>query len=230
MLVIPAILELHLKAIESKTKQLDGLAQWVQVDICDGLFVPSKTYASSARATSIENITHLLHTHKVRVSLDMMVDFDCPRRMTRWSKVLAQSGVDQVIFHLGSTYRWDELFNRMYAYSPEGLGFECGLAIRIGTPRAEIRKVLASRGEIGFIQIMGIEQIGVSGAKMSDKLFPYISKITRSFPNYPIQIDGGVKEEHLEKLASLGVERVGMNSGFFKHEHKKALVQKAQGL
>ena len=43
--VIPAILEKNFDEIERKIKLRDGLTEWVQIDIADGILVPNTTFS-----------------------------------------------------------------------------------------------------------------------------------------------------------------------------------------
>lgn len=225
MTIVPAILETRLETIMRKIDQVASRASLTQIDICDGEFVPSRTYGSSARPDSVANMVVYAHKKKMQVELDMMVNLDRPRKMTRWVEILGIVKPERVVLHLGSTYRWDELFQRMSTYNKkEQLPFECGLAIKIGHTRQEIRKVLSEHSQFSYIQIMGIKKVGYSGQKLSPDIYTYIKKIHRAFPDYPIQIDGGVKEQHIEKLYTAGADRLGMNSGLFKSKNFEGIL------
>jgi len=52
--VVPAILEQNLSDIVSKLKQVSGLVDLVQIDICDGDFVPSVTYGHKGDKRSVK--------------------------------------------------------------------------------------------------------------------------------------------------------------------------------
>jgi ribulose-phosphate 3-epimerase len=214
---LPAILEKRLAAIASKMRKVSNLVDIVQVDITDGQFVPSRTYARSGKVSAIKQIITHAKQNKLALELDLMVDLDQPKAMTRWSDALVQNKPDRVVFHLGSTYRWDELFERLHTKSKQSqLPFSCGLAVRLSHTRSEIRKVLESHSEFEYIQIMGIEKVGYSGQTLSPKVYDRIRKIRRAFGDMPIQIDGGVKERQAQRLLEAGADRLGMNSGLFK--------------
>lgn len=209
-----------------KMKRVQGMVRIVQVDICDGDFVPSTTYASSGRLESVRALVEEAQDKNLELELDMMVDLDQTGVMTRWSQTLAQARPKRVVFHLGSTYRWDELFSRIRSHSKQGkVPFACGLAIRLDHTRREVRKALENYGEFSYIQIMGIEKVGYSGQKLSPKVYDRIRRFRRAFPDMDIQIDGGVKGEHAEKLIAAGANRLGMNSGLFAHKDIKQFLQ-----
>lgn len=231
MRVIPAILEQRKDAIVGKMRRVSGLVGMVQVDICDGEFVPSRTYASTGRVESVAAVIAEGRRHALEVELDMMVDLDQSGVMTRWCQVLTETKPARVVFHLGSTYRWDELFRRIRGHTKKNrLPFECGLAIRIDHTRSEVRKVLENYSEFSYIQIMGIEHVGFSGQKLSPKIYDRIRRFHRAFPDMPIQIDGGVKEAHAEKLLNAGASRLGMNSGLYNERDVEQTIHDLQNI
>jgi len=224
--IVPAILEQNLSDIVLKLKQVSGLVDLVQIDICDGDFVPSKTYASAGERRSLSALANNTHKRGLALELDMMVDFDCTGCMTKWSQVLAEAKPEKVIFHLGSTYRWDELFTRIRsATKNKKVPFTCGLAIRISHTRAEVRKVLESHSEFEYIQLMGINKVGHSGQRLAPEVYDRIKRLRRAFPDVPIQIDGGVKLANANELVSVGATRLGMNSGLYKTKNIKETVE-----
>jgi ribulose-phosphate 3-epimerase len=229
--IVPALLETRYHAITSKVARIAGLVPIIQVDITDGKFVPSITYGRSGKVSVIKHLVHTVYKHKLQVELDLMIDLDQPKAMTRWSDALVQAKPDRVVFHLGSTYRWDELFERLrHKTKQTKLPFTCGLAVRISHTRNEIRKVLEAHSEFEYIQLMGIEKVGYSGQSLSPKVYERIRRIRRAFPDMPIQIDGGVKEANAPKLFTAGADRVGMNSGLFKSDDIADVIDRVNAI
>lgn len=93
--VLPAILEQRKDAIVRKMRLVQDLVDMVQVDICDGQFVPSTTYASSGRIDSVRAIVQEARKKSLEVELDMMVDLDQTGVMTRWSRALVEAQPDR---------------------------------------------------------------------------------------------------------------------------------------
>jgi pentose-5-phosphate-3-epimerase len=73
--LIPAILEKDFKKVEKKINLVNGLTKFVQVDICDGDFVPSKTVVSNGSKKSFEKLKKMAEK-KVLLEMDMMVNLD----------------------------------------------------------------------------------------------------------------------------------------------------------
>ena len=229
--ILPAILEQRFSAIDSKMRKVSGLVSMVQIDVTDGQFVPSQSYARSGQAASLGRLVDGAGAYKLQVELDLMVDLDQPKVMTRWSDALTRAQPARVVFHLGSTYRWDELFERLHTKSKQSkLPFRCGLAVRLSHTRNEIRKVLEAHSEFEYIQIMGIEKVGYSGQTLSPKVYDRIRRIHRAFPDMPIQIDGGVKESDSARLLKAGADQLGINSGLFKSSDIPGVIERINQL
>jgi ribulose-phosphate 3-epimerase len=71
--------------------------------------------------------------------------------------------------------------------------------------------------EIGIrhVQVMGIDTIGKQGEKFSDHTIEIIQDLQKRFPGIIIQVDGGVNQESIEKLAKLGIDSVVAGSAVF---------------
>lgn len=228
--IVPAILETDFRRIESKMKSVYSLASLVQIDITDGNFVPSVTYGSSGRSASMKRLREAARKYGLKVEYDLMVDLDCGNCMDRWVEALYVLRPARVIFHLGSTYRWDTLFALLSErFKTEDLPFECGLAVRVSHTRQEISKAF-DEYPFDYIQVMGIEKVGYSGEKLSPALNDRITKLRRKYSDIPISVDGGVKEEHVTSLLEAGATRLGMNSGLFKTKDIKNKWQTLQDL
>ncbi len=67
--IIPAILPKNQTDLSTKVKKLLGLVSYVQVDVCDGVFVPSKTQFQNL--TSMEEIEYELDLEESRLTLEL---------------------------------------------------------------------------------------------------------------------------------------------------------------
>ncbi len=221
MNITPAILEKKLEAIEKKLSKVSGLVPLVQIDFCDGYFVKSKTYASSGRDDSVKKIVALVRKHKLRSEWDLMVHLDRPglRQYRTWVEHIKKHEPTRVVFHAGSTERWDELFSEM-----GGLKTQVGLAIHHKHSFSEIDKILSGR-PFSFLQVMGIATVGLSGQQMSPRTPALIKNLRDMYPSLPIQVDGGVKIDDAGQLQQAGAQTLGVNSGLFKATDIKKQIQ-----
>lgn len=214
--VVPAVLEKDFSKIEKKIKQVEGLVKTVQVDICDGKFVPSKTFASAGCEDSFLKLKKV--TKEVGLELDMMVDFDAKikNRFEKWLNSVSKACPERVVFHIDSTKRWDEVFEFMK--KKENKKIKVGLGIKIQNTSKEIDYLL-EKYNFDYVQFMGIEKIGFGGQKISPKVFKKIENFVKKYPEIFVQTDGGVKIENALKLKKSGVCSFVSGSGIYKSEN-----------
>ncbi len=220
--IIPAILEKKISEIEKKIKQVNNLVNTIQIDICDGYFVPSKTIASSGCKNSFLKLKQL--TKKINLELDLMIDLDSKinGRTEKWFKSIKEANPSRLIFHFSSTKDWDKIFNFIKKYKMNKI--EIGLAIKIQEKDTNYQKIF-KKYPFSFIQFMGIEKIGYGGQNFSFKVFKKIENFRKNNPKIPISVDGGVKIENTKKLKSSGATRLVSGSGIFKAKDKKKIIE-----
>ena len=77
---------------------------------------------------------------------------------------------------------------------------------------------------MGFVQIMGIDEIGKQGEVFNENVFAQIENLRAKYPSVTISIDGGVNLENAAKLKDLGVDRLVSGSTIFKSENKEEVI------
>ena len=223
--IIPAILEEEFAEIEQKFKVVSGLVSMVQVDICDGEFVPSVTFGSSGSGEDFEKLKKSAQENDIEYELDMMVNLDAYGRdvLTRWITAIKIAQPQKVVFHFGSTTQWDEVFKSL-----EGRDIEIGLGIHIDTNMFDAVQLL-KKYNFGYVQVMGIEKVGFGGQEFSEKALGKIKELFQEFPFLPVSVDGGVNIESAPKLISTGITMLVAGSAVFKTENPQVAIAKLQG-
>ncbi|PID83299.1 hypothetical protein CSB11_02045 [Candidatus Campbellbacteria bacterium] len=219
--VVPAILEKNFSKIEEKIKKVNNLTKNVQVDICDGKFVKSKTFASAGCEESFLRLRKI--SKNTNLELDVMVNLDMKikGRFEKWLNSISKAKPARVIFHLDSTKRWDEVFD--FFKKKENKNIKIGLGIKIQNKQKEINKLL-QKYKFDYVQFMGIEKIGFGGQKISPKVYTKIKNFVKKYPQMYIQVDGGVKIENASKLKKAGVCSFAAGSGIYKSENIKKRI------
>ncbi len=207
-----AILEKSFNQLEKRLREARGIVDFMQIDICDGKFVPSKTFGSAGCANSFKRLAKL--TKKDTLELDMMVYLDAPitGRFEKWMQAIALTKPKRVILHYGSTKRWGGVFKAL-----KGKGIKFGLGVHLHHKNSEILKML-DKYPFSYVQIMGIERVGFGGQKFSEKTYAKVRAVRKAKPKMDIAIDGAVKVENAPKLVSAGATRLSSGSGIFKYK------------
>ncbi len=207
-----AILERRPEDIEDKISEVSKLVDFVQIDICDGRFVPSKTFMSAGCPSSAKCIALL--TQEMSLELDMMIDWDTPikGRFKKWLQAIKLTKAKRLVLHFGSSSNWEDIFNSLITKHSEYL--EIGLGVHLQDNIDDVLALLQYH-PFSYVQIMGIEKVGYGGQVLSSLVFDKISQLRSAKPTMPISVDGGVKLENVKELIEAGATRLALGSGLF---------------
>lgn len=201
--IIPAILPHTFDDLSGTLARLRGVPLTVQLDICDGFFVPERTWpmGPSDRAHFAEILKGdegLPYWQDFNFEVDLMVH--APEKFVpQW----IAAGVSRVVIHLESRHEWHEVRDAV------GDSVEVGLAIDLDPP---YEKLAAYVPRVEYLQIMGIARLGRQGENLDDRVFGLVERIRDDFPDVTIQIDGGVTLENARALLDGGADRLVVGS------------------
>ncbi len=193
MEIIPAIIGQSFMEVESKIKQLDGLVNWVHLDLMDGHFAPH------ANLAMFEDISFL--DGKIKVEAHLMVE-DPETILNEWVKV-----ADRVLVHgetvkdLPALIEWAER-NKV----------SLGLVLNLETPLSTLESFLS---QVGLVQLMAIDEIGAQGHPLNEEVFAKIELLHTHHPNVKIQVDGGVNLNNAQRLLDAGVDNLVVGSAIW---------------
>lgn len=205
--VIPAILEKDFSEIEKKIRLVEGLVNWVQIDIADDTLVPNTTFLDPTPFSGFKTPLHL--------ELHMMVK-DPLRYLESFTKV----GFKRFFAHVEGQYV-DEYIAKCYQ-----LGVEVGLAIDGPSDFEKIHKYLDN---IDAVLVMAIEA-GESGRPYREDTAEKIKRIRDIDLEIPIAVDGAMNAENAAKVVAAGATRINSNSFIFNSSDVKIAVEKLKGL
>lgn len=206
MEIIPAILPRDFREIEDKVSYIKGLADVVQVDICDGKFVSSVTWPYKKRDENFDAILKeergMPEWEDLDYEFDLMISNPDENDMRNW----LSAGATRIVLHSESS---PDLFPCLNVL--DGL-VEIGLAISILTPIETIEKY---KDKISFVQLMGITKVGFQGQAFDPRVLGKIKEIKEKYPEMIVQIDGGVSFSTAEELKRAGADRLVVGSALF---------------
>jgi len=221
--IVPALLSEKLrdfrKKIERLKKEYKEKNLLVQIDICDGAFVPSKTIIWKGCQKDIKKTLEI--TQDYQIELDLMIDLSDSKKIDKWIKKISLFQAKRIIFHLNSVTDWDYLFKKIKEYkikSKFGLGVQTKHQCK-----KEILPVL-EKYNFSYVQFMGIEKIGYGGQSFSSKVLRKIKKLRQLKPEIEIQVDGGVKNTNAKKIIEAGANNLVVGSGIFGAENLKERI------
>jgi ribulose-phosphate 3-epimerase len=211
--IVPAILPKNYEDLKNKIALVRGAAPLAQIDICDGVFVSSKTWPFESNLD--EHFHKILNEEEgipfwedIDFELDLMVA-DAVQNFDIYIKL----GAKRIVFHIEAVGDLKEFKNFL-----EGIDMyikemtDIGIAIDIKTPLEQIFPLI---NNIDFVQCMGIDRVGFQEQEFDEKVLEKIKILKEKFPDLVISVDGGVDLENAPALVSAGASRLVIGSAIF---------------
>lgn len=207
--IIPAILAKDFGELNEKLARLVNVTTLVQIDICDGVFVPSISWPMNKNdQASIENILNeedgLPFWQSLDFELDLMVN-----NAHKQFEFFTRLGAKRIIFHLEAEteIEFKEFLESLDPYLKDNI--DIGIAINTTT---DINKLDEFINYIDFVQCMGIEHIGFQGEPFDEKVLKQIKDLKIKYPELKISVDGSVNENTAPLLVEAGANRLVIGS------------------
>jgi ribulose-phosphate 3-epimerase len=210
MEIIPAILSRDFSEIEEKVALIKGLSKIVQIDICDGKFVPSTTWPYRKTNEKIdENFEKILHEDRgmpewetVNYEFDLMIENPTEDDARKW----LSAGAERIVLHFESSKDLNPVISVL------GGLVEMGMGINVNTNPKELEKYV---NKIQFIQCMGIRKIGFQGQDLDPSVVEKVKEIKAIYPGIEVSVDGGITLENAVLLKHAGADRLVIGSALF---------------
>ncbi len=190
--VLPAILTEDPRALETMVRQAETFTTWVQFDIMDGQFVPSRSI-----------------THEHLSALPMKLSWEAHLMVQRpedYLEGLLQAGAQKVVFHYEATPSPREVISLA-----RDLGLEVGLAVNPETPVPAILRLVAELDSVLFLSV----HPGFYGKEFIPEVLDKVTELRNALPGVEIGIDGGIKESNIAQVARAGADVICVGSAIF---------------
>ncbi len=172
-------------------------ADWVHLDIMDGVFVPNITFGAGV-VKALRNKSSLVFDVHL-----MIVD------PIRYIKDFADAGADIITFHYESCDDPEAVIDLIHSY-----GKKAGIALKPATPTEVLKPFL---DKVDMILIMTVEP-GRGGQSLIESTIDKIRECAELCPDIEIQADGGIYVENVKRLLDVGLTVVVAGSAVFKSE------------
>jgi ribulose-phosphate 3-epimerase len=225
--VIPAVLAKNINDLRQKIANVVNIARVVQIDICDGKFVESKSWPmdrddAESVALILDEEEGMPYWENLDFEFDLMV-----KDAIKQFDLFVRLGAKRIIFHLEAENEDElkEFINSIDPYTRENL--EIGIAINTTTA---IEKLFPFINSIDFVQCMGIEHIGFQGESFDDRVLNQIEDLKSQYPDLIISIDGCVNEETAPRLVKAGANRLVVGSALMRSFDVKETIKELENL
>lgn len=228
--IIPAVLEKDYESMKNKISLIRGVAPVVQIDLCDGIFVPTKTWPFPTGGFQDTKFLRIINEEEgmpfwqdIEFEFDLMVS-DAIENFAIYTKL----GPKRIIFHVESVGNLDEFkdfLEGMDVYIRDAI--EIGIALKPSTPN---EKIFSLVNYIDFIQCMGNDKIGEQGMELDEKVYEKIKELREKYPDLPIAVDIGVDENTAPLLVEAGVTKLVAGSMIFKSDDIREVINYLENL
>ncbi len=182
-------------------KTIQGGADYIHVDVMDGIFVPSISFGMPV-IRSIRKVTDKY--------FDVHLMIDDPARYINEFK---EAGADGLTIHAEACPDIEETLKKI-----KDAGMDPALSIKPGTPVSEVTGYL---GMVKMILIMSVEP-GFGGQKIIPETIEKVRELRKIIDDNKkdvlIEIDGGVNLENVKDIVDAGVDVVVAGSAVFKND------------
>lgn len=191
--IIPAILSKDFADIKRKLDQVGEATKWVQLDIADGLLVPSHTWERSADLMEV--------TGKFKIEVHLMIE-QPEHYIAEWWQV-----ADRILIHPESTEKLADIFAQV-----ENRVVQMGLSLMLDTPLKVVEPWLE---KVSLVQLMGIEKVGVQGEPLDERVLERVKTLRAMYPSVKISVDGGVTMDNAAALVAAGADYLVVGSALW---------------
>jgi len=185
----------------------------IHVDVMDNHFVPNLTFG-------LPMVQRMQQIAPKPLDIHLMIS-----NVDQWAPGYAECGAYSVTFHAEATDNPVALARRL-----RSIGARAGIAIKPGTA---VDSFLEDLAEFDQLLVMTVEP-GFGGQALIEDTLAKVSQARRYIDaeklDVWLQVDGGITESNIERVASLGADTFVAGSAVFKSPDRAAEIETLRAL
>jgi ribulose-phosphate 3-epimerase len=213
-IVAPSILAADFANLESEVKMInDSAADWIHVDIMDGVFVPNLSMGIPVVKAIKKHATKPLDVHLMIVNPERYVD------------AFHDAGASVISVHIEASPHLHRTIQQIRA-----MGIKAGVAINPHTGVDQLEDII---GDIDLVCMMSVNP-GFGGQKFIENTYKKVerlkSMILRTGSKAQIEIDGGVNLQNAKSLVNAGADVLVAGNFVFSSSNPKEVISQLKDL
>ncbi len=208
ILITPSILSADLGRLQEEVDSIKD-ADWIQVDVMDGHFVPNLTFGAPV-------------IRGLKTSLPMDIHLMVTNPADRVKEFLA-AGAKHITFHAEAVATTAD--RRALIAAIRAGKATAGIAINPDTPVSAIDDVV---NDIDLVLVMSV-QPGFSGQKFRKDVLEKVTALRGSHPDLMIQMDGGIDDQTAPACIAAGADNLVSASYLFGASDRSRAIATLRG-
>ena len=214
MIVSPSLLSADFGRLNEEIEMLNASeADWIHVDVMDGVFVPNISFGFPVMSTLKQKSYKPLDVHL------MIVDPD------RYVKRFKEAGADILNVHYEAC---THLHRTIQSIKAEHM--KAAVTLNPHTPVSVLEDII---GDLDMVLLMSVNP-GYGGQKFIEHTYEKVSRlkelVEKSGSDCLIEIDGGVNAQNAVLLKNAGADAVVAGSSIFGGADPKAVIQEMKSI
>ncbi|GAA0413924.1 ribulose-phosphate 3-epimerase [Acrocarpospora corrugata] len=211
--ISPSILSADFARLAEEAARVEGVADWLHVDVMDNHFVPNLTIG-------LPVVEALLRATPIPIDCHLMI-----QDPDRWAPAYAEAGAGSVTVHAEAAKAPVRTLRAIRA-----AGARSGFALNPATAIEVYEDLLP---EIDMLLLMTVEP-GFGGQKFLDVVLPKVTRARALIEKHGgeiwLQVDGGVSAETIERCAAAGADVFVAGNAVYAAEDPARAVQDLRAL